>query len=201
MDKQTIMIEYSANNMAKLKQLAYSIFSKFGGIENYQHDDFYSIANIELWKAVEKYDVAKCDNFNNYLKSNLERKYKTYLRDMNRDKRCRKHIDKDGKVVYEKEVRLDATINDSEKDSSDLIGRVDTKLESILNGNISDDLARYLNKLNKKQKRLLIMIADGYKEKEIKKILGITADTYNAALADIRSDRRTVSIRHLFSLV
>lgn len=201
MDKESIMIEYSKDNMKKLKQLAYSIFSKFGGIENYQYDDFYSIANIELWKAVEKYDATKCDNFNNYLKSNLERKYKTHIRDLNRDKRCKKYIDKDGQIIYEKEVRLDATVNGSEKDSLDLVGKVDSKLDSIMNENINEDLAKYLSRLNKKQKRMLIMIADGYKEKEIKELLGITADTYNAALTNIRSDRRTAPIRHLFSLV
>ena len=58
-EKQQILDEYAANDMAKLRKISYPIFIKFGGISEQDYDDFYSKANEELWKATENFDEMK----------------------------------------------------------------------------------------------------------------------------------------------
>ena len=57
--KQQILEEYASNGMAKLRKVSYPLFIKFGGISEKDHDDFYSKANMELWKATEVFDNSK----------------------------------------------------------------------------------------------------------------------------------------------
>lgn len=66
--KQKILEEYASNNMAKLRKVSYPLFVKFGGLSEKDHDDFYSKASEELWKATEAFDDSNGVPFDNFLR-------------------------------------------------------------------------------------------------------------------------------------
>ena len=51
-----IIYDYCNNNMKKLKMVCYPIIIRTGGISEKDHDDIFSLAQLLLYKAVEKYD-------------------------------------------------------------------------------------------------------------------------------------------------
>ena len=161
--------EYSYNNMKKLKKVVDKLLIKIGGVEDYERDDYYSIANYQLLKAAISYDSSKCDNFDNYFKVILKRKFASHLRDIHRDKRCRKiiEIDEQGEevIVFEKDSRLDAKIkDDSENTYSNMIASDKTTENEIFDKMQDSKSEKFINSLTANERIILDYLLKGYKK-------------------------------------
>lgn len=108
MDKQQfdILQPYCENDMRLLKRLSQSIFMKFNEpLSKADYDDFYSIANLTLWQCYNSFDSAMGVNFEGYLYSCLQKKFKTELTRRHRQKRALDNFN----------VSLDTTNNNDEE--------------------------------------------------------------------------------------
>lgn len=191
---------YIANEMQRLKKITNRLISTYGGVSNFMYDDFYSIANEQLWRAVITYDEKKNDNFEAYLKVFLKRKFKTYLRDMHVDKRCIKHtvVLQNGKteIVYENDVRLDEPLSEeTEICLADVL--VDSRYEYVLNDDeeLKGQLKLYIGSLTKLQKKILYLKYHGYNSLRIKEKLNISGNKYNELLQDMTSFIKTLGLQ------
>lgn len=83
-----VLQPYCENDMRRLKKMSQSIFLKFNEpLANADYDDFYSIANQTLWQAYNAYDSDMGVSFEGFLRSCLEKKFKTELTHRHRQKR------------------------------------------------------------------------------------------------------------------
>ena len=85
--QQETLDYYCGNNMARLRQIAYPIFTRFGGISPKDYDEFYSEANRTVWSAAASFDDSRGEEFEAFLKSCLSRKFKSLMTNRNRVKR------------------------------------------------------------------------------------------------------------------
>ncbi len=67
--QQETLDYYCGNNMARLRQIAYPIFTRFGGISVKDYDEFYSEANRTVWSAAASFDVPGARNSKRFLKA------------------------------------------------------------------------------------------------------------------------------------
>lgn len=200
MCNEEYIIEYSENEMKKLKKLVNDILKLIGGIDEYQLDDFYSLANEELWKAAMSFDPDKCNSFHAFYKGNVTRKIKTYLRDLHAKRRCNKYIviDENGdeSMHYEKDVRLDNFVDeDQEVRLIDLIG--DNNVIVVEDRGYSTESLEYIRSLTNVQRQILFLLADGKSPKLIKEKLHLSSNKYNELTHNMRSFNKTVKIRKL----
>lgn len=185
---------YCSNNMRNLRKLCDKLMSKIGGIDGFERDDYYSLANMELFKAVQNYDSEKCNNFHNYFKLRLENRFKDHLRNSHRDIRCQKIKEKNGdkeEIVYLKPASLDAPIGDSESTLLDLISEVETNEDDVM----SDVMLEYLKSLTELQYKILIMLSQKVAIQEIREKLGLTISKYNQLWEDMTSFEKLHNIR------
>ena len=114
MDKQQfdILQPYCENDMRLLKKLSQSIFMRFNEpLTRADYDDFYSIANLTLWQCYNTYNSTVGVNFEGYLYSCLQKKFKTELTRRHRQKR----------VLDQFNVALDITNNEEEYSLLDVL--------------------------------------------------------------------------------
>lgn len=177
MDINSVLEEYCNNEMQKLKQICYPMIVKMGGISDKDYDDFYSIALEVLADSVFKFSDDKDCKFSTYLTGNISRRFKSELRDRNRNKRiAAKDIDSLSILICADGTPLSETIPSS----------FDT-FEQACGSNISGTrVERYLNKLSKKQRKIILLLSDGYKAKEIQEMLHINSRVYNQNLSAIK---------------
>lgn len=176
---EVILEEYCDNEMRKLKQLCYPILVQIGGISEKDYDDFYSIALDALADSALRYDESKNCQFKTFLIGNIKRKFSTEVRDRNRNKRIpAKKIQSFDSLVSEEGIPL-CEIIPSNIDIFDEVcecnGWKETKIE------------RYMNKLSVIQKKIVLLLSDGYKANEIKEILHITEKEYLRNMAAIQA--------------
>jgi len=181
-EKQLQAIEYyCGNNMVKLKQIAYPIFIKFGGITPKDYDDFYSEANKTVLGAVRIFDDSKGDDFEKFLKGCLSRKFKTLMTRRNRNKR----------IADRTCTSLDSPIGDENGITlSDVLpSGFDIELELAEEIGISSGskMDKYLEKLSKRQRQVAGYLSDGYKPSEIKELLHISEKEYSDCMMAIRA--------------
>lgn len=181
-EKQLKTIEYyCGNNMLKLRQISYPIFTKFGGITSKDYDEFYSEANKTILNAVKTYDDSKGGTFEGFLVSCLSRKFKTLMTRRNRNKRFADRIS----------ISLDAPIGDENGTTLAEVIPSPFDIESELSNEIgisSDSkMEKYLEKLSKKQRQVAGYLSDGYKPSEIKELLHISEKEYSDCMMAIRS--------------
>lgn len=181
-EKQLETIEYyCGNNMAKLRQLSYPLFIKFGGITPKDYDEFYSEANNTIIGVIKMYDNSKGGNFEGFLISCLSRKFKTLMTRRNRNKRFADRICSS----------LDAPIGDENGTTLAEVIPAPFYLENELNEEIGissgGKMEKYLDQLSKKQKDIAIHLSEGYKPPEIRDLLHITEKEYSDCMMAIKS--------------
>lgn len=178
MDIQQTLNFYCDNEMAMLKKMCIPMMNKIGGISYKDYDDFYEIALDTLGYSVFKYDEKNQCSFDCFLASNIKRKFKTEIRDRNRNKRIpAKKIDSINGLVSEDGMEL------SELIPSDF-DTYETACEYLFEGT---KIERYLDKLSYIQRKIVSLLSDGYKAKEIKELLHMDSKQYSNNLAAIQA--------------
>lgn len=178
-----VLQPYCENDMRLLKKISKSIFMRFNEpLTIADYDDFYSIANMTLWKAYNSYDPNMGISFEGFLCSCLQKKFKTELTHRHRQKR----------ILNQFAVSLDG-INDNEEECSlldFLSSDFDTFEEATKrqgNEQYQDKVQRYISRLSNEQVNILNLLIDGYKVNEICRILEISEKTYEENLKTMRS--------------
>ena len=175
---EMILEEYCANEMKKLKQICYPLLIKIGGISEKDYDDFYSIALDALADSVLRYDETKKCQFNTFLIGNIRRKFNTEIRDRNRAKRIpAKKLESTSNLVTEDGVELGETIPSK-------FDTYETACEYLFEGT---KIERYLDKLSYTQRKIVSLLSDGYKAKEIRELLHMDSKQYSNNLAAIQA--------------
>ena len=178
-----VLQPHCENDMRLLKKISKSIFMRFNEpLTIADHDDFYSIANMTLWKAYNSYDPNMGISFEGFLCSCLQKKFKTELTHRHRQKR----------ILNQFAVSLDG-INDNEEECSlldFLSSDFDTFEEATKrqgNEQYQDKVQQYISRLSNEQVNILNLLIDGYKVKEICRILEISEKSYEENLKTMRS--------------
>lgn len=184
--QQELLDYYCENNMQRLKYISYQIFSKFGGISEKDHDDFYSIANMVLWNDIQTFDESKGISFENILKFHLRNKFKTAMTKRNRKKRGGSE-----EKYGSQEMSLDAPIIDSDGNGKSLLEIVSNDLKSDIDDQVaglkySDRVSKFLNNLSRRNRKIAVYIMIGYDSKDIRRILNISEREYNQAINEFR---------------
>lgn len=175
---EMILEEYCANEMKKLKQICYPLLIKIGGISEKDYDDFYSIALDALADSALRYDETKKCQFNTFLIGNIRRKFNTEIRDRNRAKRIpAKKLESTSNLVTEDGVELGETIPSK-------FDTYETACEYLFEGT---KIERYLNKLSYTQRKIVSLLSNGYKAKEIRELLHMNSKQYSNNLAAIQA--------------
>lgn len=189
--KQQTLEEYASNNMAKLRKVSYPLFIKFGGISDKDHDDFYSKANIELWKATEVFDEGSGVPFEAYLLGCLKRKFMTEMTGLNREKR----------KADRTASSLDAPLGEEGITLGDLLASdFDLELSAIdkMELSTSENTLKYLKSLTVKQRQIAEMIMEGYKPLQIKEKLGLTENQYISNLKDMKTFEKSMVLKQTY---
>lgn len=184
MDKQQfdILQPYCENDIRLLKRLSQSIFMKFNEpLSKADYDDFYSIANLTLWQCYNSFDSAMGVNFEGYLYSCLQKKFKTELTRRHRQKRALDNFN----------VSLDTTNNNDEEYSLlDILPSDFDTFEEVIkkqdNEQFEDRVQQYISRLSIQQVNILNLLMDGYKPMEIRERLQISTKEYTENLQIMR---------------
>lgn len=179
----SVLQPYCENDMRLLKKMSRSIFMRFNEpLTNADHDDFFSIANMTLWQAYNSYDPDMGISFDGFLRSCLQKKFKSELTRRYRKKR----------IINKMAVSLDATDESDEKHSLlDFIpSDFDTFEEAVKrqeDGQYQDKVKRYISRLSNQQVNILNLLIDGFNPYEIRRILEISEKEYTDNLQIMRS--------------
>lgn len=179
----TVLQPYCENDMRLLKKISRSIFMKFNEpLSLADYDDFYSIANMTLWQAYNSYNPDMGVNFEGFLYSCLQKKFKTELTHRHRGKR----------IINQFAVSLDAlNENDEECNMLDFIPSDFDTFDEVLkrqeNGQYHDKVRQYISKLSNRQINILNLLMDGYRPYEIRRMLNISENEYTNELKVMRS--------------
>ncbi len=179
----SVLQPYCENDMQLLKKISRSIFMRFNEpLTKADYDDFYSIANMTLWQAYNSYNTDTGISFDIFLRSCLQKKFKTELTHRHRQKR----------ILNQFAVSLDA-MNENEEECSllDFIPSDFDTFEEVAkrqeNGQYQDKVRMYISKLSTQQVNILNLLIDGYKPNEIQRILEISPKDYVDNLQTMRS--------------
>lgn len=169
---------YCSNEMSQLKKMCYPMIIKIGGISDKDYDDFYSIALEVLFDTTLRFNPEMEIDFDAFLASNIKRKFKTEIRNRNRSKRIpSKEIESINDFVTEDGLELGEVIP-SKFDTYKIA------CEYILGGT---KIERYLYKLSHTQRRIVMLLSDGYKANEIRELLHMSNKDYTQNLAAIQA--------------
>ncbi len=173
-----ILDSYYADNAKKLHRTVDKILFKFGGLYGKDKDDFYSLANEVFVDVMKRYDGIQ--SFDGFLYSCLSNKIMTEITRRNCEKRKadRMSVSLDAPVGDEDGCLLKDLIADSHDIESELFGEVNA---------MAYKLERYLERLSKRQKKVLELLSFCYKVEEIRGMLHMTQREYEDALGCIRS--------------
>ena len=179
----SVLQPYCDNDMRLLKKISRSIFMRFNEpLAKSDHDDFFSIANMTLWQAYNAYDPDTGISFDGFLRSCLQKKFKTELTHRHRQKR----------ILNQFAVSLDATGDGGDECSllEFLPSDFDT-FEEVIRRNADqryqDRVQSYISGLSDRQVNILNLLIDGYRANEIQEILMISAREYAENMQIIRS--------------
>ena len=161
-----------ANGETKLQTTVKNYIKKFGGIYQKDYDDFYSVANECVAKAIRMFDEDSQHDFDTYIKSCLIKKIKTEMTKRNRQKRSNTTVDEGGNKVFLPDVSLDVPIEDGETTLGDTIP-AKSDLESLFEDKKSGLVEKYLSTLSITQKKICEKIMEGLSKREIKAELGL----------------------------
>lgn len=192
MDKEQIVLEYYSDNAKRLRAVIDRILIRFGGISQKDYDDFYSLANEVFTKVLRTYDGTQ--KFENYIYSCLSNKIKTEFTYRNRSKRRgkRREAAKEGEEEeYINDISLEASVDGEGVTTLESTLPSGFDLEKVIsgkNGEVYDgNIKKYLQKLSKRQREIVLMLSEGYKAEEIKESLNITSGIYSDCMRAIQS--------------
>ena len=179
----TVLQPYCEDDMRLLKKISNSIFRRFNEpLAGADCDDFYSIANETLWKAYNAYNPDMGISFDGFLRSCLEKKFKSELTRRHRQKR----------IIDRFAVSLDAV--DGDGDDCCLLDFIpsdfDTFEEAVKKadgGQYRDKIRQYISRLSNQQVNILNLMIDGYRPYEIRQILEISEKDYSDDMQIMRS--------------
>lgn len=199
---------YFQNDAKKLYDMVDKILQKLRF--NVDKSDFYSLGNEIFIDVLRRYDEVQ--DFDGFLYSCLEKKFKTEMTRRTRDKRCIKTevIEKDlfGNNVIKKvivpDIRLDAPLNDEDEETT--IGDVTAGNNTVESEVFKEEkreewrseVQEYLDNLSPLQRKIAFLLSDNNTPDEICEELHITMKHFDNSLKRILSDER---IRPLRSLV
>ena len=179
----SVLQPYCDNDMRLLKKISRSIFMRFNEpLAKSDHDDFFSMANMTLWQAYNAYDPDTGISFDGFLRSCLQKKFKTELTHRHRQKR----------ILNQLAVSLD-TADDGEDECSllEFVPSDFDTFEEVFKRNesqaVSDRVQQYISRLSDRQVNILNLLIDGYRANEIQEILMISAREYAENMQIIRS--------------
>ena len=179
----SVLQPYCDNDMRLLKKISRSIFMRINErLAKSDHDDFFSIANMTLWQAYNAYDPDTGISFDGFLRSCLQKKFKTELTHRHRQKR----------ILNQLAVSLD-TADDGEDECSllEFVPSDFDTFEEVFKRNesqaVSDRVQQYISRLSDRQVNILNLLIDGYRANEIQEILMISAREYAENMQIIRS--------------
>lgn len=181
---EKIIEYYYENNAERLHKMVNKITARYGGITDIS--DFYSLANEVFVSSIKNFQRDKCD-FECFLFVNLKRRIMSEIRDRNRSKRSKteKVIDKNGNVTYKflPDISIEVPLGDENGTTiADTLVSSSNVESEVFDGEgeegLSDEMKSYLEKLSDLQKRVLIMMSNGYSPAEIVKKLHITQKNY-----------------------
>lgn len=175
---EQILNSYYADNARKLLRVVDRILFKFGGLSYKDRDDFYSLANEVFADVLRRYDDSK--SFDGFLYSCLSNKIMTEMTRRNRQKRQadRMAVSIDAPLGDEDGNTLGELIADSFNMEAEIFGEVDM---------LALKLERYMERLSRRQKKVLELLAFCYRVEEIRRMLHMTQREYEDALGCIRS--------------
>lgn len=179
----SVLQPYCDNDMQLLKKISRSIFMRFNEpLAGADYDDFYSIALMTLWQAYNAYDPDTGISFDGFLRSCLQKKFKSELIHRHRQKR----------VLNQLAVSLDAAGGGEEECSLlEFIPSDFDTFEEVTKRNddqmYQDKVQQYISRLSDRQVNILNLLVDGYKPTEILLKLQISAREYADNMQIIRS--------------
>lgn len=178
-EKEKLLHFYCDNEMHNLKEVSIGVLKRLGRNGDNDLDEFFSIANLELFKAIKSYnpDNEWGASFNTFLSGNLIRKFQTEITKRTRQKRF------NGTPL----ISLD-----EQKSGLDEIALIDTiasnlNVENEIIGETSDNVNEYLKTLSPKQKQLAEYIMDGYTIGEATNLMHLSKTDVDNMLKFMRS--------------
>ena len=198
---------YFQNDAKKLYDMVDKILQKLRF--NVDKSDFYSLGNEIFIDVLKRYD--EIQDFDGFLYSCLEKKFKTEMTRRTRDKRCIKTevVEKDlfGNEVIKKvivpDVRLDAPLNDEDEETT--IGDVTAGNNTVESEVFKEEkreewrseVKEYLDNLSPLQRKIAFLLSDNNTPDEICEELHITMKHFDNSLKRILADERIRPLRPL----
>lgn len=176
---EEILNSYYENNGEKLHKVVDGILSKFGGISNKDHDDFYSIANEVFAVAMKRYDQEQ--SFEGFLYSCLCNKIRTEITRRNRNKRKtdRYSISMDTPVGEDQDLRISDFLY------SDF--NMDLELERLSGYGHNERIEKYLGSLSDMQRQIVEMKMEEVPVSQIKSQLNLSKKEYEKQCQELKS--------------
>lgn len=140
-------------------------------------EDFYSLANEVFADVIKRYEGSR--PFDGFLYSCLSNRFKTEMTKRNRFKRQADSL----------LISIDTPVGEEDVTLGDIIPDR-FNVETVIFGDdnpLAGKIEQYLDRLSKKQKRIVGLLADSYGAGEIQKILHITPKEYSDALNGIHA--------------
>lgn len=179
----------------QLNAFAFSIFSTYGGIEQMDHDDFFSEAGKVFTYCLKNFDPEREASFKTYLNLSLRKKFSSLLTYRNRISRGGKKIEvidektgkKVEKYIAERALSLDAPCsNDCDEPLMNVIVGNKTVEDYIPELKRESCVEIFLKNISRKNRRIAMLIVDGYTRTDICEILHIKDYDYDQALKEFR---------------
>lgn len=175
---EQILLQFYEDNAKKLRRMVDRILSELGGLSNKDFDDFYSLANEVFVDVMKRYDDSQ--SFDVFLFSCLSNRIKTEMTRRNRQKRRADLMS----------VSLDTPIGDGDNLTIGDVIASDFNIEKEVLGEESGKTLKietYLDRLSKRQRKIINLLADSYRAGEIQRILQISQKEYADAMEGIHS--------------
>ena len=184
-EKWQLYEEFTADDMRKLKQIVYSQVKRYCGDSTLHLDDYYSVANMTLWRVIETYDEEKCDNFYAFLVDCIKRKIKTELTKIN-NKMAVSTSTKTISFDMENEDGLNLTeLIDSQKKVDDCIDE----------RNLSENAYAYVKQFDGVALKVVEMIMDGFSNNDIQRILKLTRRDFDDVMTKLKSYKNSAILK------
>lgn len=196
----SLINEYCKDDMRELKKVCYFVWGK-KGLPNCYHDDLYSDAMNVLSESVMTFDLNGGTKFHTYLTNNIRKSYKDWYRDTHlRAKRSNLELDKNGKIKRDEKgnpiVIPNVSFDAPAEDGIDLKEKIPIR-ENNNDDELSPQMEKYLDKLSKLQRKIIMFLSDGYNQEEIQKILHIDKALYKDSMNAIMDEKNKKYIRCL----
>jgi DNA-directed RNA polymerase specialized sigma subunit len=188
--KERILNDYCRNELQKLKKLCYPKICRIGGISQMDHDDLYSIALDALRDSADRFDEKRGGTFEAFLSGNINRKFSSYIRDKNSGKKTgRTACSSAGNTEYIQVISFDALYKDDAHMEEMIDSGFCMEEEVFAKAEFASDnkVEKYLDRLSKIQRKIVLLLADGYLQDEIRKLLRISKKEYSDHMLGIRA--------------